>query len=95
MLGIKKQQTPHSVIGINMQVNGPCHFRDGLRVDGEVVGDIAADTGTSPSWLIVSETGSVHGAIHADHIVIAGQVFGPVHARERLEMLAHARVQGN
>ena len=94
MLGIKRQPATRSVIGAGMRVQGPCTFSDGLQIDGEVLGDVAAE-GSQPSLLVIGEGGSVQGAISADHVVIGGTVVGPVLARELLELQSKARVQGD
>jgi cytoskeletal protein CcmA (bactofilin family) len=44
---------------------------------------------------VISETASVTGAIHADHVIINGAVVGPVHARELLELQPKANIQGD
>ena len=94
MLGIKRQPATRSVIGAGMRVQGPCTFSDGLHIDGEVLGDVAAEGG-QPSLLVIGEGGSVQGSISADHVVIGGSVVGPVLARELLELQSKARVQGD
>ncbi|MEZ5607716.1 MAG: polymer-forming cytoskeletal protein [Burkholderiaceae bacterium] len=97
MLGITKKQTPpaiRSAVGAGMRVTGRCTFQDGLQIEGVVLGDVVGDDGV-PSMLLIHENGRVEGAISADHIVIAGQVVGPVQARERLELLASGRIEGD
>lgn len=94
MLGIKKQPSVRSAIGAGMRIAGDCSFQDGLQIDGAVLGDVIAE-GSQPSVLVIGESGSVEGAISADHVVIAGSVVGPVLARELLELHAKARVQGD
>lgn len=94
MLGMKRQPATRSVIGAGMRVQGPCTFQDGLQIDGVVLGDVIAD-GSQPSVLVIGESGSVQGAISADHVVIGGSVVGPVLARELLELQSKARVQGD
>lgn len=94
MLGIKKQPVVRSAIGAGMQVDGDCVFEDGLQIDGAVRGNVTAQGG-QPTVLVIGESGSVEGAISADHVVIAGTVLGPVVARELLELHAKARVQGD
>jgi cytoskeletal protein CcmA (bactofilin family) len=94
MIGIKKQSTVRSAIGTGMQVTGDCVFEGSLELDGTVLGDVTGQ-GTQPTALTIGESGSVTGAISADHVVIAGTVTGPVLARELLELHANARVQGD
>ena len=69
-------------------------FTDGLRVDGELIGDIRAN-GDAPSILVISESATVEGEIHADHVIINGTVRGPVHTRELLELQPKARIEGD
>lgn len=94
MLGLKRQPSVGSIIGAGMRVDGPCVFQGGLQIDGTVLGDVTAEGG-QPSVLVIGEAGNVQGAISADHVVIGGQVVGPVQARELLELQAKARVQGD
>ena len=94
MLGFKRQASMRSTIGAGMKVMGDCTFQEGLQIDGEVVGNVTAEPG-APSALVIGETGSVLGAISADHVVIGGHVVGPVQANERLELMARARVEGD
>ncbi|MDR0274846.1 MAG: polymer-forming cytoskeletal protein [Burkholderiaceae bacterium] len=94
MLGLKKQLSVKSIIGPGMQVNGPVTFQDGLQIDGTVLGEVRA-AADQPSLLVITETGTVHGAISADHVVIGGAVNGPVRAGELLELQAKARVEGD
>jgi cytoskeletal protein CcmA (bactofilin family) len=95
MLGMKKQQPAvRSAVGPGMQVLGEVTFQDGLQVDGTVMGDVTAAP-DQPSALIVTETGRIEGVVSADQVIIGGTVIGPVEARESLELLATAHVQGD
>jgi len=95
MLGMKKQQPAvRSAVGPGMQVMGEVTFQEGLQVDGTVMGNVTAAPG-QPSALIVTETGRIEGFVSADQMIIGGTVIGPVEARESLELLATAHVQGD
>jgi cytoskeletal protein CcmA (bactofilin family) len=94
MFGKKKQPPIKSLIAHGCRIEGNYIFADGLRVDGEVVGDIRANP-DHPSILVISETASVTGVIHADHVIINGHVMGPVHAGELLELQPKANIQGD
>lgn len=94
MLGIRKPWSVRSTIAAGMRVTGDCTFQEGLQIDGTVQGDVTAEGG-APSVLVIGESGSVEGAISADHVVIGGSVVGPVLARELLELQAKARIQGD
>ena len=76
------------------RLTGNISFTDGLRVDGEMIGNIRAND-DKPSILVISETATVTGEIHADHVIINGRVKGPVHARDMLELQPKARIEGD
>ena len=65
-----------SLIAQGSQITGNVRFTDGRCIDGTLVGDIHASE-DQPSILAVSESASVTGALHADHIIISGTVGGP------------------
>ena len=94
MFGKKKQPPIKSLIAQGSCIEGNLKFTDGLRIDGEVIGDIrAADGGAS--ILVISESASVTGHIYADHVIINGRVIGQVHASELLELQPKAKIAGD
>ncbi len=94
MFGKKKQPPIKSLIAHGSLIKGDYTFAEGLRVDGDVVGDIRAHPDHS-SILVISETATVTGAIHADHVIINGRVNGPVVASELLELQPKAHIEGD
>jgi cytoskeletal protein CcmA (bactofilin family) len=94
VFGKKKQPPIKSLIAQGTRIDGNVVFHDGLRVDGEVVGDIRASD-EQPSILVISESASVTGQIHADHVIINGSVKGPVFAFDLLELQPKARIEGD
>ena len=94
MFGKKAQPPIKSLIAQGTRIEGNMKFNEGLRVDGEVFGDIQASAEES-SLLVISEAAIVQGAIQADHVIINGTVRGPVHARELLELQPKARIEGD
>jgi cytoskeletal protein CcmA (bactofilin family) len=94
MFGKKAQPPIKSLIAQGSRIDGNLTFTDGLRVDGELVGDIRANTDQS-SILVISEAAVVQGEIHADHVIINGTVRGPVHAKDLLELQPKARIEGD
>jgi cytoskeletal protein CcmA (bactofilin family) len=90
----KKKQPPiRSLIGEGMVVKGEMRFTEGLRIDGEVHGDVIA-IGESRSILVISENARVLGKVKASHVIINGEVRGPVLCDEILELQPMARVTG-
>jgi cytoskeletal protein CcmA (bactofilin family) len=94
MFGKKAQPPIKSLIAQGSKIEGNLHFTEGLRVDGEVVGNISASSEES-SILVISEAALVQGEIRADHVIINGTVRGPVVARELLELQPKARIEGD
>jgi cytoskeletal protein CcmA (bactofilin family) len=94
MFGSKKQPAIRSLIGEGTRIEGTLHFRDGLRIDGEVVGDVMADP-NSKTILVISEKAQVTGRVHAAHVIINGTVIGPVESAQLLELQPKARIQGD
>ena len=93
MFGKKKQPPIKSLIAQGTCIEGNLKFSDGLRVDGEVIGDIRANEGKA-SILVISESATVTGLVQADHVIINGRVKGPVHASELLELQPKAKIEG-
>lgn len=90
----QKQPAIKCLIGETSRIDGNLAFSDGLRVDGTVVGNVNAGKDLS-SMLVISETATVTGEIHADHVIVNGTVRGPVHARVMLELQPKARIHGD
>ncbi len=94
MFSKTKQAPIKSLIAAGSQIRGDVVFADGLRIDGEVIGNIQAQEG-SPSMLVISESASVVGSISADLVVVNGSVRGPVRASSMLELQPRARIEGD
>jgi cytoskeletal protein CcmA (bactofilin family) len=93
MFNKRKQPPIRSLIADGSEIQGNLRFADGLRVDGTVIGDIRSNP-EQPSILVISETASVTGETHADHVIINGTIKGPVFAR-LLELQPRARIDGD
>ncbi len=92
---MKKRPPPiRSLICEGSVVNGELQFIDGLRIDGVVHGDVVAVVG-APSLLVISEKARVHGKVKAEHVIISGEVVGPIHCAELLELQPKARIVGD
>lgn len=90
----KPQARIDSLIGVGTRIEGDITFSGGLRIDGEVKGNVRVEedkTGT----VVVSEQAHIEGEVHVSHVVINGSVEGPVHATEFLELQPNARVTGD
>lgn len=99
MFGIRKKggaapSRIDSLIGVGTRIDGNVVFSGGLRIDGEVRGNISCDN-ADEGMLVISEKASVEGAVRVAHVVINGTVVGPVSASGSLELLPAARVTGD
>ena len=94
MFNKNKQPAIKCLIGETSRIDGNLSFSDGLRIDGVVVGNVKASEGMS-SMLVISETASVTGEIHADHVIVNGTVHGPLYARVMLELQPKAKIHGD
>lgn len=90
----KKTPPIRSLVGEGMTVQGDLRFSDGVRIDGEVLGNVTAE-GDGPHLVVVSERARVCGSIQAGHVIINGEVHGPVFSTELLELQPRARVFGD
>jgi cytoskeletal protein CcmA (bactofilin family) len=95
MFGKKAQPPIKSLIAQGSRIDGNLTFTEGLRVDGEVFGDIHANGESSTSLLVISEQAVVQGLVEADHVIVNGTVRGPIHARELLELQPKAVIEGD
>lgn len=94
----KKSQKPSnridSLIGAGTRVVGDVYFRGGLRIDGEVIGNVRAD-GDELSTLVLSEHARIEGAVSVTHAMVNGAVNGPIVSSEFLELQPQARIAGD
>ncbi len=92
--GKRKQPPIRSVIGEGTVLTGELRFSDGIRIDGEVRGDVIA-LGSEPSLVVIGEKARVLGKVKAGHVIINGEVKGPVESYERLDLQPRARIFGD
>jgi cytoskeletal protein CcmA (bactofilin family) len=94
MFSKKKQPPIRTLVGEGTLIQGEVRFTEGLRIDGEVQGDIVG-VGDGPSILVISEKARVVGKVSASHVIINGSVTGPVHSTELLELQPKASIVGD
>jgi cytoskeletal protein CcmA (bactofilin family) len=94
MFGRPRQPPIRTLIGEGTLIRGELRFADGLRIDGEVQGDVIAED-ERRSILVISERARITGKVKAGHVIINGSVFGPVYSDELLELQPKAVIVGN
>ncbi|MGV0949828.1 MAG: bactofilin family protein [Azonexus sp.] len=99
MFGKRDDGRPKSridtLIGAGTVVEGNIRFTGGLRIDGEVKGNVEASEGASSSMLVLSEQARIEGAVSVAHLVTNGTVVGQVMITESLEMQSRAKIVGD
>jgi cytoskeletal protein CcmA (bactofilin family) len=90
----RPQNRIDSLIGAGTKIEGSVTFSGGLRVEGEIRGNVVS-SGDQLSTLVVSEHARIDGEIHVTHLVVNGAINGPVHSAEFLELQDHCRVKGD
>ncbi len=91
----KVQRRIDSLIGAGTRIEGKIRFSGGLRIDGEVKGNVEASEGASSSTLVLSEQAQVEGIVSVAHMVSNGSVVGQVTVTEFLEMQSRAKIVGD
>ena len=94
MFGRKSKNTIDSLIGLSTTIEGNRYFKGGLRIDGVVKGNVIADADDS-SMLVISEHAKIEGEVRVAYLVINGEITGPVHSSELLELQPKARIIGD
>ena len=74
---------------VGTEFDGELRFRDTFRIDGRVKGKIISD-----NTLVVGESGHVEAEIDCGVVSIRGTVSGRIQGRQRIELLAGAKVNG-
>jgi len=90
----KPQNRIDTLIGVGTVIEGDMTFSGGLRIDGQVNGNVVATPG-EPSTLVLSEHAKVNGEVHVTHLVVNGVINGLVSVSDYLELQSKAKVTGD
>ena len=95
MARIRRVKPPKvvTVIGQGTVIEGHVRFSGALHLDGKIKGEVTAEAETNAT-LIISEQGAIEGDVKVEQLITDGSIVGDVHARDRVELGAHARVTG-
>ena len=89
----KSAQAPKGLLPKGSQLHGELNVAQGLRIEGQLWGNVRATDGDAAT-VVVAEGATVVGAIEAAHVIVQGQVQGPIVATQHLQVQAGAQVEG-
>jgi cytoskeletal protein CcmA (bactofilin family) len=95
MFGRNAKSEIDSLIGISARIEGDLVFSGGLRIDGEVHGNVIAGDAAADSVLIVSEHARIEGEVRCANLVVNGYISGTVRSTELLELQPKGRIHGD
>jgi cytoskeletal protein CcmA (bactofilin family) len=95
MFGRNAKSEIDSLIGISARIEGDLVFTGGLRIDGEVHGNVIAGDAAADSVLIVSEHARIEGEVRCANLVVNGYIAGTVRSTELLELQPKGRIHGD
>jgi cytoskeletal protein CcmA (bactofilin family) len=83
--------TISTLLGRDTQIDGTFSFKDTIRVDGRIKGELTSDKGT----VIIGENAVVEADVLVGVAIVRGKVNGRIVARQRIEIYAPAEVNGD
>jgi len=94
MFGRNAKTEIDTLVGISCRIEGDLCFTGGLRIDGEVHGNVIASDSTE-NVLIISEHARVEGDVRCATLIVNGYIAGQVYAAELLELQPKGRIVGD
>jgi cytoskeletal protein CcmA (bactofilin family) len=86
MVSVIDDRSFESRIGKGTKISGKLNFRAPAKIEGEAEGEITGDE------IVIAQSAVVTARVTAARVVVAGVVNGEIIARERIEVLATARL---
>jgi cytoskeletal protein CcmA (bactofilin family) len=82
-----------SLVAAGVEIVGDVVVTDGVRVDGQVVGNVVSKS-EARGLLVLSEKGRIEGNVRVHDAVINGTICGDLEVQNFIELQANARVTG-
>lgn len=82
-----------SLIAAGVEIAGDVVVTDGVRIDGQVVGNVLSKPDTR-GLLVLSELGRIEGNVSVHDAVINGTICGDLEVENFIELQANARITG-
>jgi cytoskeletal protein CcmA (bactofilin family) len=90
----KSMQDFESILGASIRVDGNLIISKSVRIDGSLYGNILQEEG-SEATIAIAPSARIFGDIRAEHINVAGSVKGNIFSSGKIELLAHAHIEGD
>jgi hypothetical protein len=90
----KSMQDFESILGTSIRVDGNLIISKSVRIDGSLYGNILQEEG-SEATIAIAPSARIFGDIRAEHIIVAGSVKGNIFSSGKIELLAHAHIEGD
>ena len=82
-----------SLIATGVEIAGDVIVTDGVRIDGQVVGNVLSKS-DARGLLVLSEQGRIEGNVRVHDAVINGTICGDLEVENFIELQANARITG-
>ena len=89
MTGKPKGGALNGFLDAGARLEGTLSFDDVFRIDGHVKGNVVSD-----HELVVGDRAVIEGEIRVGRLAVSGTIRGVIHAKERVEVHAGARIFG-
>ena len=83
--------TISTLLGRDVQIEGMLSFKETIRVDGQIKGQLLSSQGT----VIIGEKAVIEADVQVGVAIIRGKVQGRVEAGQRIEIYSPAQVTGD
>jgi cytoskeletal protein CcmA (bactofilin family) len=88
------QERIDCLIGADASITGDLIFAGGLRIDGQIHGDVTVSD-IKAGTLVIGDEGCIEGDVRVSHLIVYGQIRGTVYATGLVDLRVNARITGD
>ncbi|PXW94158.1 cytoskeletal protein CcmA (bactofilin family) [Sphaerotilus hippei] len=88
------QERIDCLIGADVAIQGDVVFAGGLRIDGQIRGDVTVSD-IKAGTLMIGDEGRIQGDVRVSHVIIYGHIEGTVYASGLVDLRQNARISGD
>ena len=86
---VQESPSDSCMIAAGTVIEGTINCKEGIRMDGKIVGDVFCD-----KRFVMGQTGKVEGTVRCTESVISGKIEGQISVRGLLHLLGTAFIKG-